>query len=60
MVNGRFSLKSEGYMGHRKTKNNSTLFVPSIRNLLIYNSGEFRGGEVRDSEYSNHNKARVD
>ena len=46
MVNGRFSLKSEGYMGHRKTKNNSTLFVPSIRNLLIYNSGEFRGGEV--------------
>gem|GEM_PF-5666111 len=50
MVNGRFSLKSEGYMGHRKTKNNSTLFVPSIRNLLIYNSGEFRGGEVK------HNK----
>ncbi len=23
-----------------------TLLVPSIYNLLIYNSGEFRGGEV--------------
>ena len=33
-----------------KQQNNSTLFVPLIRNLLIYNSSEFRGGEVK------HNK----
>ena len=30
-----------------KQQNNSTSFVSLIRNLLIYNSSEFRGGEVR-------------
>lgn len=30
-----------------KQQNNSTLFVPLIRNLLIYNSSEFRGGKLK-------------